>query len=118
MSGPDARFVARYGPWALVAGASEGIGASFAKAIAARGIPVALVARRRPPLEALAASLGVETLVVPADLGLPRVVDDIERALGGREVGLLVANAAYSPIGRFVDRRARRFRLPAGDISR
>lgn len=104
MSGRDPRFVTRYGPWALVAGASEGIGASFARAIAARGIPVALVARRREPLLALAASLGVETLVIPADLGVPGVVDDIERSLGGREIGLLIANAAYSPIGRFVDR--------------
>ena len=47
-------FVARYGPWALVGGASEGIGAAFAEEIASRGLNVALVARRPAPLEQLA----------------------------------------------------------------
>jgi len=100
-------FVPRYGPWALVAGASEGIGAAFAHAIASRGLPVALVSRRRQPLESLAASItrahGVETLVISGDLATPGVVGEIADALGQREIGLLVANAAYSPIGRFVD---------------
>ena len=107
MSATGRTFVTRYGPWALVAGASEGIGASFAKALASRGLPVALVSRRCSPLESLAASIardhGVETLPLSADLATPGVAAEIAAALGQREIGLLVANAAYSPIGRFVD---------------
>jgi short-subunit dehydrogenase len=50
-------FRARYGPWALVTGASEGIGESFARALAARRLHLLMVARRPGPLEALAAEL-------------------------------------------------------------
>jgi short-subunit dehydrogenase len=98
-----ARFAERYGPWALVAGASEGIGAAFARALAARGLDVVLVARRAEPLTALAATLATRTVVVPADLAVPQGLDAVAAATGDLEVGLVVANAAYSPIGRFVD---------------
>ncbi len=52
-----AEFVERYGPWAVVAGASEGIGASFSQKLAARGMNLVLVARRAGPLEELASNL-------------------------------------------------------------
>jgi len=94
----------KYGPRALVVGASDGIGASFASALAARGLDVILVARRREPLAALAERLrtahGVETSVVVADVGTPEGVDAVDRAADG--VGLLVCNAAFAPIGPFV----------------
>ncbi|HJK89801.1 MAG TPA: SDR family NAD(P)-dependent oxidoreductase, partial [Polyangiaceae bacterium LLY-WYZ-15_(1-7)] len=68
-------FARRYGPWAFVAGASEGLGAAFADALAARGLHVALAARRAQKLEALAATLrrerGVEAEVFPLDLAAP-----------------------------------------------
>ena len=100
----DISFAARYGPWALVAGASEGIGAAFAEAIAQRGVNVALVARRGPPLEALADRLTadhhVETLRIAADLA--NGIDAIPAALGDREVGIVVANAALSLLGPFL----------------
>ena len=54
-------FVDRYGPWTLVLGGSEGIGASFARLLAADGLNVALAARRTQPLEELANELAAET---------------------------------------------------------
>src|SRR3954453_16971426 len=91
----------RYGPWAVVAGASEGIGAAFATALAARGIDLVLVARRPEPLEALAARLPVQTVTVAADLA--DGVEPVLAATAGLDVGLVVCNAAYSPIGPFLD---------------
>ena len=100
-------FVERYGPWAVVAGASEGIGASFSKKLAARGMNLVLVARRAAPLEELAAELrqqhGVEVKVQPFDLGSPDVVAEMSAATGDLEIGLMIYNAAYSPIGAFLD---------------
>jgi short-subunit dehydrogenase len=93
--------VKRYGPWALVAGASEGIGAAFARALAAEGINLILVARRPEPLTQLAGELAVQTREVAADLSTPDGVQAVLRAADGLEVGLLVANAAFSPIGPF-----------------
>jgi short-subunit dehydrogenase len=96
-------FAERYGPWALVAGASEGLGAAFATELSRRGLNLILIARRPEPLAALAASLPTRTVAVVADLATE---DGIATAVGagaGLEVGLVVANAAYSPIGVFVD---------------
>ena len=100
-------FVERYGPWAVVAGASEGIGASFSRKLASRGLNLVLLARRAGPLEKLAAELrdahGVEVQVQSLDLGGADVVDGLSRATKGRDVGLVIYNAAYSPIGAFID---------------
>ena len=100
-----AAFAARYGPWALVAGASEGLGAAYARALAARGLNVVLVARRRPQLEALAAALtleyGVEARCFDGDLGDRRFLESLLGACAGLEIGLLVYNAAHAPIGEF-----------------
>jgi short-subunit dehydrogenase len=96
-------FADRYGPWAVVAGASEGIGAAFASALAARGVNLVLVARRPGPLHALAASLPVQTVEVSADLSTVDGLAAVASATGDREVGLLVCNAAYAPMGAFLD---------------
>ena len=61
-------FAARYGPWAVVAGASAGLGAAFARALADRGLKLILVARRREPLVGLAEALPTEAVPVVADL--------------------------------------------------
>jgi short-subunit dehydrogenase len=95
-------FHERYGPWALIAGASEGIGAAFAEALAARGLSLILVARRPEPLAALAARLPTPTVTVAADLATDEGRQAVAAAAEGREVGLVVANAAYSPIGGFL----------------
>jgi len=96
--------LSRYGPRAVVAGASEGIGAAFASALAAGGLDVVLAARRREPLEDLAARLPTRSVVVPCDLSTDAGVDTLLEACAGVEVGLVVCNAAFVPIGRFLDR--------------
>ena len=98
-------FAARYGKWALVAGASEGLGAAFARQLAARGLSVVLVARRAELLTSLAEEIratGVEALTVALDLAAPDLEAQLARATAGLEVGLVVYNAAYSLIGEFV----------------
>jgi len=100
-------FARRYGPWAVVAGASEGIGAAFARELAARGLHVALAARRPGPLGELASSLpraaGAEVRTVVCDLGEAAGIDALLDATRGLEVGLLVYNAASSAVGPFLD---------------
>ena len=101
------RFLDRYGPWALVAGASEGIGASFARALATRGLNLVLVARRTGPLQSLAMELseqhGVQSRVVAIDLTSPGLHRAVAEATQDVEVGLLVCNAALSLMSAFVE---------------
>ncbi len=103
----DVVFASRYGPWALVAGASEGLGEQFARQLAARGLNIVLVARRAELLQALASDLaktsGTEARVLALDLASPEAVGEIEGATADLEVGLLVYNAAVSVIGSFLD---------------
>ena len=100
-------FLARYGPWALVAGASEGIGASFARALAGRGLNLVLLARRVGPLEAQAAELsqrhGVQTKVLAFDLTSSELHTVLAEATEDLEVGLVVCNAALSLISGFLE---------------
>jgi uncharacterized protein len=95
--------LSRYGAWALVAGASEGIGAAFATALSTAGFNVVLVARRSEPLADLAATLPTETRTVIADLATSDGVSQVFAATAGLEIGLVVANAAWAPVGSFLD---------------
>jgi short-subunit dehydrogenase len=101
-------FRERYGPWALVAGASAGLGESFARALAARGLNLLLVARRADALDGVAAALraahGVEVRTAAADLARPDLGEVVAALAEGAEVGLLVYNAAASAIGPFLER--------------
>lgn len=98
---------ARYGPWALVAGGSEGLGAAFAEALAAHGLDLVLVARRAEPLDALAATLraahGVEVRTLAVDLASPGAADTIDAAAADLEVGLVVLAAAETRVAAFFD---------------
>ncbi len=100
-------FRDRYGRWALVAGASEGLGASFAECLAERGMDLVLIARREPLLDELAGGLrdryGVEVRPLVMDLADPELGDALAAATEELDLGVLVYNAAFVPVGRFVD---------------
>ena len=100
-------FRDRYGRWALVAGASEGLGAAFAECLAERGMDLVLIARRESLLDALAGRLrdchGVEVRPVAMDLASPDLADALAAATADLDLGVLVYNAAFVPVGRFVD---------------
>jgi len=102
-----AAFRDRYGPWAVVAGGSLGMGAEYSRQLAARGLDVVLVAEARDPLEelarALAAEHGVATRALVVDLGAADALERVSAATRDLDVGLLVYNAAHSVVGRFLD---------------
>ena len=97
-------FKSKYGPWAIVAGASEGLGAAFAEELAKRGLNLILIARNPEKLEALSVSLRnrypVEIIVRSIDLAdFEQTKQSVSRP--ETDIGLLVYNAAYAPIGYF-----------------
>jgi len=99
-------FRERYGPWAVVTGASEGIGREFARELAALQIDLVLISRRRGLLETLARELeathGIEYRVLSIDLGDPGATAAIEDATAALDVGLLVAAAGFGTSGPFL----------------
>jgi hypothetical protein len=104
----------RYGGWALVTGASSGLGAEFARALARGGVSCVLTARREDRLRELAqeiAQLGpIETRVVAADLC---DADDVERlatAVDDLDIGILVNNAGFGFYGAFAKQEVGRLR--------
>jgi short-subunit dehydrogenase len=95
-------FATRYGPWALVTGGAQGVGLAFGEALLDRGCSVVLVDRQPLVLE-VAEQLGDRARGVVADLAAPRWLDVVAAATEGLEVGLAVANAAVSYVGRFLE---------------
>jgi short-subunit dehydrogenase len=101
-------FTERYGPWAVIAGASEGTGRAFARKVAAKGLNCILIARREGPLAALAeeirAESGVECITCVVDLSATDACDRIAAAVGSRDVGLYISNAGSDPnFARFLE---------------
>jgi hypothetical protein len=96
----------KYGRTALVAGASEGIGAAFATYLAAEGMDLVLIARRPQPLKELGGRLEekykVSVICIPCDLSDINTMQQMEEAIDGKEINLLVYNAAMSYIGPFI----------------
>ena len=95
-------------PTALVTGASAGIGLELARILAREGHDLVLVARREPALKELADELkdryGANSTVVTADLSDPAAGEQIEQALGETTIDVLVNNAGFGGVGRFVER--------------
>ncbi|WP_275295152.1 SDR family NAD(P)-dependent oxidoreductase [Amycolatopsis sp. La24] len=92
----------KYGPWAVVAGGSEGVGAAFAHQLAEAGINLVLIARKPEPLAETAAAVearGVEVRTVQADLLDPEAFSAIREVTDGLEVGLLIFNAGANSYG-------------------
>ena len=98
-------FRARYGPVALVTGASSGIGLAIAEELAARGFDLVLTARRTDRLEAIAQRLlskqGVRTRVIRADLADPVAPARLLAETQGCDIGMLVSNAGFHIRGAF-----------------
>lgn len=118
----DLSFKEKYGPWAVVTGASGGIGGEFVKQLAAKGLNIVLVARREAVLEQVAEKLRAENSIdvrtVPADLSSSEGVDKTVSACEDLDVGLLVNNAGIELHGSFFkDDPSNHARLIALNIS-
>ena len=103
-------FKKKYGPYALVAGGSDGLGAAFAEALAQRGLNLVLMARQKDRLQATAARLReqyrIEVTAITADMADYEKTKSLITGLKAKDgqkisIGLLVYNAAFSPIGLF-----------------
>lgn len=91
----------RYGPWAVIAGGSEGVGAEFARLLAESGINLVLIARKPEPLAQTAGvcrGLGVQVRELALDLLDPEAVSVIAEATTDVEVGLLIYNAGANTV--------------------
>ena len=102
-----------FGNWALVTGASSGIGEEFSRQIAASGMNVVLIARRRDKLDTLAIELsadhGVETIIIEQDLSKDNAVENITQKTRGFDIGLIISNAGDGAMGGFLKREASQF---------
>ena len=96
-------FKNRYGPVALITGASSGIGQGFAEDLATRGFDLVLVARRTDRLAELSEQLetqhGTRSAICDADLSQPTAPAELHRLVAGRDIGLVVSNAGFSVRG-------------------
>ena len=99
-------FLLKYGPWAIVVGAAEGLGEAFSIALAKRKMNLIMVDNRLAELESLATNLmneyGIETVTLHLDLNRNDAVKTILETVKTLDNGLLIYNAAYSQIKPFV----------------
>ncbi|MEZ4331566.1 MAG: SDR family NAD(P)-dependent oxidoreductase [Myxococcota bacterium] len=90
-------FQQRYGPWAVIVGGSEGVGASFARKLARAGLDLVLLARKPGPLaeleKALRSEFPVEVRTASLDVTAPDLLAQVKRLTDDLDVGLLIYNA-------------------------
>lgn len=108
MTQQNQNFKQRYGEWALIVGASYGMGSEFAHRLAQQGMNCVLLARTASKLESLKTELetqyGVEVITLTADLNKPGASALMREAVGDRELGLLIYNAGAAPYSkRFIE---------------
>jgi short-subunit dehydrogenase len=100
-------FRSKYGPWALVTGAARGLGTEFSRQIAAMGLNLVLVDLIADELTEVAEEIrentGREVRTVVADLAQPGFMEVVKEETEGKEMGLLVSNAAFPPVGLFFE---------------
>ncbi len=100
-------FADQYGPWAIVTGATSGIGEAFARRLATSRLNLVLVARREDRLVGIASELegrhGIETRIVPVDLASEDFLPVVARATHDLDIGLVVNNAGVLKAGTFLD---------------
>lgn len=98
--------VEKYGRWALITGASEGIGKGFARQCAQQGFSLVMIARREELLESAAKEIrdeyGVETKSLSLDLTAPGCDETIKEFCKHLEIGLLINNAAFRMPSEFL----------------
>lgn len=103
----DPSFPSKYGPHALVAGAAVGLGAEYARQIAAHGLGLVLIDRDPGPLAATAEAIrkqhGVDVKTLDVDLARADVTERVLAGLGGTEIGLLVYNAAVGTVAPYLE---------------
>lgn len=96
-----------YGPWALITGASSGLGEHYARQLAEKGLNVILVARREERLRTLASELeqqhGVRSVVLVVDLLRANAIKLLREGIGRRDLGLIVSNAGFGSSGPFLE---------------
>ncbi len=101
------KFKEKYGQYALITGASSGIGVEFANQLAEKGLNVILVARRQERLEKLSNELeekyGIKAVALAVDLLSGNFMDEVKKATDPLDVGLLVSNAGMMYIGNYLD---------------
>lgn len=102
-------FFDKYGSWAVVTGASSGIGEEFCRQLAVQKFNLILIARRTERLRRLANVLAeahsIQTKVVSVDLASDDFLQHIVAETGSLDVGLLVNNAGFALTGRFLDHK-------------